>query len=127
MRVDQYLWCIRIFKSRNIASNACKKGHVQLNGQISKASREILPLDKLEIRKNQVWRIFEVLDIPKSRIGAKLISIYVIEKTEKSAFKHNELQVLSGKISRDQGSGRPTKKERRDIDDLKLSSNVEDL
>ena len=127
MRVDQYLWCIRIFKSRNIASNACKKGHVQLNGQISKASREILPLDKLEIRKNQVWRIFEVLDIPKSRIGAKLISIYVIEKTEKSAFKHNELQVLSGKISRDQGSGRPTKKERRDIDDLKLSSNEEDL
>ena len=127
MRVDQYLWCIRIFKSRNIASNACKKGHVQLNGQISKASREILPLDKLEIRKNQVWRIFEVLDIPKSRIGAKLISIYVIEKTEKSAFKHNELQVLSGKISRDQGSGRPTKKERRDIDDLKLLSNEEDL
>ena len=127
MRVDQYLWCIRIFKSRNIASNACKKGHVQLNGQISKASREILPLDKLEIRKNQVWRIFEVLDIPKSRIGAKLISIYVIEKTEKTAFKHNELQVLSGKISRDQGSGRPTKKERRDIDDLKLSSNKEDL
>ena len=88
MRVDQYLWCIRIFKSRNIASNACKKGHVQLNGQISKASREILPLDKLEI---------------------------------------NELQVLSVKISRDQGSGRPTKKERRDIDDLKLSSNEEDL
>ena len=127
MRVDQYLWCIRIFKSRNIASNACKKGHVQLNGQISKASREILPLDKLEIRKNQVWRIFEVLDIPKSRIGAKLISIYVIEKTEKTAFKHNELQVLSGKISRDQGSGRPTKKERRDIDDLKLLSNEEDL
>ena len=127
MRIDQYLWCIRIFKSRNIASNACKKGHVQLNGQISKASREILPLDRLKIRKNQFWRIFEVLDIPKSRIGAKLISIYVIEKTEKTAFKHNELQVLSGKISRDQGSGRPTKKERRDIDDLKLSSNKEDL
>ena len=127
MRVDQYLWCIRIFKSRNIASNACKKGHVHLNGQISKASREILPLDRLKIRKNQFWRIFEVLDIPKSRVGAKLISIYVIEKTEKSAFKHNELQVLSGKISRDQGSGRPTKKERRDIDDLKLSSNKEDL
>jgi ribosome-associated heat shock protein Hsp15 len=127
MRVDQYLWCIRVFKSRNIASNACKKGLVQVNGQSSKASREILPLDKLKVRKNQVWRMFDVLDIPKSRVGAKLVAIYSIEKTEKSVFKHHELQVLSGKILRDQGSGRPTKKERRDIDDLKLSSNEEDL
>ena len=85
MRIDQYLWCIRLFKSRNLASTSCKKGMVKINGQKVKASREVMPLDLIEVRKDQLWRSFEILDLPKSRMGAKLVPLYVIEKTDKAA------------------------------------------
>ena len=130
MRIDQYLWCIRLFKSRNLASTICKKGQVKVNGQKVKPSREVLPLDRIEIRKDQLWRTFEILDIPKSRMGAKLIALYVIEKTDLSVFEHQELQNLSSTFQREEGSGRPTKKDRRDLDELgaeKINEEKEDL
>ncbi|MDA9668452.1 S4 domain-containing protein [Flavobacteriaceae bacterium] len=118
MRIDQYLWCIRLYKSRNIANSVCKKGMIKLNGQKVKPSREILPLDYIEIRKEQIWRKFQILDIPKTRMGAKLVSLYIIERTDPSVFEIKELQQLSQSKSRDEGTGRPTKKDRREIDDL---------
>ena len=118
MRVDQYLWCIRLFKSRNLASTICKKGLVKVNGQKVKPSREVLPLDRIEVRKEQLWRLYEVLDLPKSRVGAKLVALYVVEKTDPSVFEHQELQNLTSNFQREEGTGRPTKKERRDLDDL---------
>ncbi|MGD1980245.1 MAG: RNA-binding S4 domain-containing protein [Flavobacteriaceae bacterium] len=118
MRIDQFLWCIRLFKSRNMASNACKKGQVQINNQSVKPSREIIPTDHIQLRKNQLWRSFEVLDLPKTRVGAKLVGLYYLETTPTSLLEQEELQKLSATISRDQGTGRPTKKDRRDIDDL---------
>ncbi|MDG1022566.1 MAG: RNA-binding S4 domain-containing protein [Flavobacteriaceae bacterium] len=130
MRIDQYLWCIRLFKSRNLASTICKKGQVKVNGQKVKPSREVLPLDRIEIRKDQLWRTFEILDIPKSRMGAKLVALYVIEKTDPSVFEHQELQNLSSTFQREEGSGRPTKKDRRDLDELgaeKINEEKEDL
>ena len=130
MRIDQYLWCIRLFKSRNLASTICKKGQVKVNGQKVKPSREVLPLDRIEIRKDQLWRTFEILDIPKSRMGAKLVALYVIEKTDPSIFEHQELQNLSSTFQREEGSGRPTKKDRRDLDELgaeKINEEKEDL
>jgi ribosome-associated heat shock protein Hsp15 len=130
MRIDQYLWCIRLFKSRNLASTICKKGQVKVNGQKVKPSREVLPLDRIEIRKDQLWRTFEILDIPKSRMGAKLVALYVIEKTDPSVFEHQELQNLSSNFQREEGSGRPTKKDRRDLDELgaeKINEEKEDL
>ena len=130
MRIDQYLWCIRLFKSRNLASTICKKGQVKVNGQKAKPSREVLPLDRIEVRKDQLWRTFEILDIPKSRMGAKLVALYVIEKTDPSVFEHQELQNLSSNFQREQGSGRPTKKDRRDLDELgaeKINEEKEDL
>jgi len=130
MRIDQYLWCIRLFKSRNLASTICKKGQVKVNGQKAKPSREVLPLDRIEVRKDQLWRTFEILDIPKSRMGAKLVALYVIEKTDPSVFEHQELQNLSSNFQREEGSGRPTKKDRRDLDDLgaeKINEEKEDL
>ena len=87
MRIDQYLWCIRLYKSRNIANSVCKKGMIKLNGQKVKPSREILPLDYIEIRKEQIWRKFQILDIPKTRMGAKLVSLYIIERTDPSVFE----------------------------------------
>ena len=118
MRIDQYLWCVRLYKSRNIANSVCKKGMIRLNGQKVKPSREILPLDYIEIRKEQIWRKFQILDIPKTRMGAKLVPLYVFEKTDPSVFEIKELQRLSGSRDRDEGTGRPTKKDRREIDDL---------
>jgi ribosome-associated heat shock protein Hsp15 len=118
MRIDQYLWCVRLYKSRNLANSLCKKGMIRLNGQKAKASRDILPLDYIEIRKDQIWRKFQILDIPQTRMGAKLVSLYIIEKTDPSVFEIKELQQLSQSKSRDEGTGRPTKKDRREIDDL---------
>lgn len=118
MRIDQYLWCIRLFKSRSIATNACKKGQVVVNGQTVKPSREVLPLDQIKIRKEQLWRHIEILALPKSRVGAKLVGLYCVDRINPEDAERNELQQLAFKAKRDRGSGRPTKKERRELDDL---------
>ncbi|MCH1433303.1 MAG: RNA-binding S4 domain-containing protein [Flavobacteriaceae bacterium] len=118
MRIDQYLWCVRLFKSRNIATNACKKGQVLVNGQSVKPAREILPLDRIKVRKDQSWRYLEVIALPKSRVGAKLVGLYCVEKIDADEAERNQLQQLSFQGKRDQGTGRPTKKERRDLDNL---------
>ena len=126
MRIDQYLWCVRLFKSRNIATNACKKGQVLLNGQSVKPAREILPLDRIKVRKDQSWRYLEVIALPKSRVGAKLVGLYCVEKIDADEAERNQLQQLSFQGKRDQGTGRPTKKERRDLDNLTEDEQSED-
>ena len=117
MRIDKYLWCIRLFKTRNMATNACKKGHVSINGQSAKPSREVMPMDKLVIRKNQINHEVRVLDIPESRVSAKWVSIYMEDLTPKEAFEHSDLMKYSKEYYRKKGTGRPTKKDRRDIED----------
>ena len=117
MRVDKYLWCVRYFKTRNIASMACRKGHVRVNGQSAKPSREVYPTDKIVLRKNQIDYQLTVLDVPQSRVGAKLVDIYRKDTTPKEAFEHSELLQYSKDYYRKKGAGRPTKKDRRDIDD----------
>lgn len=126
MRIDQYLWCVRLFKSRNIATNACKKGQVLVNGQSVKPAREILPLDRIKVRKDESWRYLEVIALPKSRVGAKLVGLYCVEKIDADEAERNQLQQLSFQGKRDQGTGRPTKKERRDLDNLTEDEQSED-
>ena len=126
MRIDQYLWCVRLFKSRNIATNACKKGQVLVNGQSVKPAREILPLDRIKVRKDQSWRYLEVIALPKSRVSAKLVGLYCVEKNDADEAERNQLQQLSFQGKRDQGTGRPTKKERRDLDNLTEDEQSED-
>ncbi len=116
MRIDQFLWYVRYFKSRTLASNACKKGHVKINGQVVKPSRELLRQDKLEIRKDQINFECTVLDFPKSRIGAKLVAIYCMDTTPQKAFEQREVQQLAQDYYREKGEGRPTKKDRRELD-----------
>ena len=118
MRVDKYLWSIRYFKTRSIATNACKKGHVKVNDQVVKPSREVYPTDKIELRKDQINYILVVNDIPESRVGAKLVNIYRTDITPKEAFEAKELLKYSKEYYRKKGAGRPTKKDRRDIDDF---------
>ncbi|MCK0162127.1 RNA-binding S4 domain-containing protein [Allomuricauda sp. F6463D] len=118
MRIDKYLWCVRYFKTRSIASNAVKKGHVKVNGSAVKPSRDVYPMDKIIVRKNQIDYQLTVLDIPESRVGAKLVDIYRKDTTPKEAFEHNELLQYAKKHYRKKGLGRPTKKDRRDLDDF---------
>jgi ribosome-associated heat shock protein Hsp15 len=117
MRIDKYLWCIRYYKTRSLATEAIKKGHVSVNGQTAKPSREVFPMDKIVLRKDQINYQIKVLDIPLNRLGAKLVDMYRKDETPEEAFAHLELLKLSKDHYRAHGTGRPTKKERRDIDD----------
>ncbi|MCH2196115.1 RNA-binding S4 domain-containing protein [Kordia sp.] len=117
MRIDKYLWCVRYFKTRNMATTACKKGHIKINGATVKPSREVYPTDKIEVRKDQITRHLTVLDIPTSRLGAKLVDIYRVDTTPKENFEHLELLKHAKDHYRKQGTGRPTKKDRREIDE----------
>ena len=81
MRIDKYLWCTRYFKTRNQATEACKKGHVRIGEQVVKPSREVMPMDEIQVRKNQIHYQMKVLDIPSQRLGAKLVDIYRMDTT----------------------------------------------
>jgi ribosome-associated heat shock protein Hsp15 len=117
MRVDKYLWCIRYFKTRSLATEACKKGHIRINDTQVKPAREVYATDKIKVRKNQINYIIQVIDIPDNRVGAKLVDIYRKDLTPKEAFEHLELLKYSKDYYRKKGTGRPTKKDRRDIED----------
>lgn len=130
MRVDKYLWCIRYYKTRSIATEAVKKGHVSVNGQQAKASRDVFAGDKITLRKDQINYVISVLGVPDNRVGAKLVDMYRKDETPAEAFEHLELLKLSKEHYRANGDGRPTKKDRRDIDGYLLDdeedeSNVE--
>ncbi len=118
MRVDKYLWCIRYYKTRNNATEACRKGHIKINGDAIKPSKTIFNHEKITIRKNQINYELEVLDIPKSRVGAKLVDLYRKDSTPKEEFEKFELLKYSKDYYRKKGAGRPTKKDRRDLNDL---------
>ncbi len=118
MRIDKYLWCVRYYKTRNISSKEVKKGRVKVNGQVVKPSREVYPRDVIDLRKEHIdWKI-EVLDIPPSRIGAKLVDIYRKDLTPTAHREHLQLTRLAKDSYRKKGEGRPTKKDRRDMDDF---------
>ena len=117
MRLDKYLWATRYFKTRNIATEACKKGHVKIRESKAKPSKEIFIGDSLIVRKNQINYELMVLDIPPSRVGAKLVDLYRKDITPKEAFENLDLLKHSRDYYHKKGSGRPTKKDRRDIED----------
>lgn len=117
MRIDKFLWCTRYFKTRNIATNACKKGHVKIDNATVKPSRNVFNGDKILVRKNQINYEFVILGIPKSRVGAKLVDIYRKDLTPKEAFENQEFLKFAKDHYRKKGEGRPTKKDRRDIQD----------
>lgn len=118
MRVDKFLWCVRYYKTRNMVTEACKKNHITVNGIIAKPSKEVFPTDKITFRKDQITQIIVVLDIPANRVAAKLVDIYRKNETPIEAFQHLELLKLSKEHYRKTGEGRPTKKDRRDLEDF---------
>jgi ribosome-associated heat shock protein Hsp15 len=118
MRVDKYLWCIRYYKTRSIATAACKKGAIKLNGEALKPSKEIYPGDELTVRKDQIDYTLLVLGIPQSRVGAKLVDQFRKDTTPQEAFKNIDLLNYAKKYYRKKGTGRPSKKDRRDLEDF---------
>lgn len=118
MRIDKFLWSVRIFKTRTLASEACKLGRVTMGGQLVKSSRDIKEGDVIEVKKNPIWRKYKVKKLLKSRVGAKLVEAYVEDFTPKEELEKLEMIHKSGILSRPKGYGRPTKKERRDIGKL---------
>lgn len=123
MRIDKYLWTVRYFKTRNLATQACKKGQVKVglppDEQLlnAKPSREVFIGEKIMVRKNQINYLLLVLDIPSNRIAAKLVDIYRKDITPKEAFAKLELLRASKEYYRKKGTGRPTKKDRRNLED----------
>ncbi len=127
MRIDKYLWCIRYYKTRGLAAEAIKKGHVSVNNIKAKASRDVFPLDKITLRRDQINYIVKVLDIPPSRVAAKLVDLYRKDETPAESFEHLEMIKLSKEHYRAKGEGRPTKKDRRDISEYTKNDSNDDI
>ena len=122
MRIDKYLWCIRTFKTRSIATTACKKGQVKIDNKSIKPSKEVFGDELILVRKNQINYQIKVLDLPENRVGAKLVDIYRKDMTPKEEFEKTELLKFSKDYYRKKGACRPTKKDRRDIDNYQDDS-----
>lgn len=118
MRVDKYLWHIRYYKTRNMASDACKKNHVIVNKNVAKPSKEVFAGDSIHFRKDQITYKILVIGIPENRVGAKLVDMYRKDETPVEAFAHLEMIKLAKEHYRKTGDGRPTKKDRRDLEDF---------
>jgi ribosome-associated heat shock protein Hsp15 len=118
VRIDKFLWAMRLFKTRSLAAEACEKNRVTVNGQALKASRNIKPGDSFDLRQPPIVRSFKVLQTTGNRLGAKLVPEFMEDVTSPEQLKTLELAKLAQAMNRPKGLGRPTKKERRDLDDL---------
>lgn len=118
MRIDKFLWSVRFFKTRSLAADEIKKNRVSIGEQVVKSSREVKEGDVIKIRKNQIDYKIKVLQIPKSRIGAKLVADHVADMTEKDQLELLQMRKLSQDYYRARGEGRPTKKDRREMDEF---------
>ena len=119
-RIDKWMWAARIFKTRTIAAEACKKGRVCINGAQAKAARMVKPGDVIQVRKPPVTYSFKVLQAIEKRVGAKLIPEVLEDVTPKEQRDILELSRISGFVNRAKGTGRPTKKDRRELEDFMM-------
>ncbi len=115
VRIDKWMWAMRIFKTRTIATEACKKGRVSVGGAIAKPSRTIKVGDIIQVRKPPVTYSFKVLALTENRLGAKLVPEYMENVTPRSELDLLEVVKISGFVDRRKGLGRPTKREGRDL------------
>jgi ribosome-associated heat shock protein Hsp15 len=116
VRIDKWLWAVRLFKTRSQAADACKKGKVSIGGTVVKPSRMIKLNDVIQIKRNPILFSFKVLALTENRMGAKLVPDFMENVTTPDQIALLEIGKISGFIDRARGTGRPTKKERRDMD-----------
>ena len=117
VRIDKYLWAVRLYKTRTLATEACKKGRVSMDDMPAKPSRTVTAGDVIQVRKMPVVYSYRVKDPIEKRVGAKIVDQYVEDITPQEELQKLEMQD-DFFIKRDRGAGRPTKKERRLLDDI---------
>lgn len=117
-RIDKWLWASRIFKTRTIASEACKKGRISINGTQVKPARMIKPGEVIQVKKPPVTYSFKVLQAIEKRVGAKLVPEILENVTTPDQYELLEMSKISGFVGRARGTGRPTKKDRRSMDEF---------
>lgn len=118
VRLDKYLWAIRVFKTRSEATDACNGNKVKLNGVSAKPSKAVKEGDMLEIRKASALFSYRVIKLSESRMGAQLVPDYAENLTPESELEKLHAPRETIVLQRDRGAGRPTKKDRRQLDDL---------
>ena len=127
VRIDKFLWFVRFFKTRSLATDVVKKNRVWINDDLAKPSKEVLVGDVIKVRKNQIIYTFQVLQIPSNRMGAKLVSMYIKDQTEQEQLDQLQLRKEAQTHYRKKGVGRPTKKDRRDLDDFMFDFDEDDI
>lgn len=118
VRIDKFIWAVRLFKTRSLAADECKKNRVMINGSTVKSSRMVRVGDKVDIVRPPVTYSYKVLDVAEKRMGAKLVAGFIKDITTAEQIEVLEMSKLTHSLGRPKGSGRPTKRERRDIDKL---------
>ncbi|MCQ2084415.1 MAG: RNA-binding S4 domain-containing protein [Bacteroidaceae bacterium] len=124
-RIDKWLWSVRIFKTRTIAAEACKKGRISINGAQAKPSKTVREGDTVQVRKAPVTYSFKVLQAIENRVGAKLVPEMMENMTPQDQYELLEMNRIGGFVKRAAGLGRPTKKDRRDMDDFLQDSTTQ--
>ncbi|MBR2606478.1 MAG: RNA-binding S4 domain-containing protein [Bacteroidaceae bacterium] len=117
-RIDKWLWAVRIYKTRSIAADACKKGHIMVRDKAVKPSFAVRVGDIVQVKKSPIIYSFKVLQCAENRVGAKLVPELMENVTPAEQYEALEMSRISGFIDRARGTGRPTKKERRSMDDF---------
>ncbi len=115
IRIDKWLWSVRVYATRSLATEECKKGRVTIGGMAVKPSRVVKPGETILVRKNPVTYTFRVIELLGKRVGAKLVPTYMEDLTPPEELKKLEDNQEGALFTRDRGAGRPTKKDRRDI------------
>ena len=126
-RIDKWLWAARIFKTRSMAAAACKKGQISMNGAQLKPSRTIKAGDIINVRKPPVTYSFKVKQTIEKRVGAKLLPDILENVTPPEQYELLEMNRLSGFVNRAKGTGRPTKKDRRNLEAFTAPEFLDDL
>lgn len=122
VRIDKWLWAMRVFKTRTIATDACKKGRVTMQGSVVKPSRTIKAGDIIDVKKPPITYTFRVLQVSNNRLGAKLVPDYLENLTPPSQYELLEMTRISGFVDRRKGLGRPTKRDSRELSRFKEDS-----
>ena len=117
-RIDKWLWAARIYKTRTLASDACKNGRITINGALAKPSRTVKVGDQVGVKKSPITYSFRVLHTIEKRAGAKLLPEVFENVTPPEQYELLEMNRISGFVDRARGTGRPTKKDRRALDDF---------
>ncbi|MDG5799671.1 S4 domain-containing protein [Marinilabiliaceae bacterium ANBcel2] len=118
VRIDKFLWAVRLFKTRSLAAEACKKRQVTVDNSYVKPSRTIKPGETISIKEPPIEKQYKIINTAEKRMGAKLTPGYIEEITPESDLEILKMRRLANKMNRPKGMGRPTKKERRDLDNL---------